>query len=203
MGKLLLSVREGRCGYGSAEIVTGVRFDLFSGDFLILEGENGSGKSTLLKTLLGYLPPLSGAFDWKISPREIGYVPQDIALDLAAPATALEVVQTNLAFSGTRADALAALALVGVAPQATQRFGTLSGGQRRRVLFARALAQNPTCFVLDEPTVNMDRETEAALGLLLHKQVTEHGRAVIATSHVREWLSHSRRCEIKEGLFYE
>ncbi len=201
----LLTISNGVCGYGADVILSKVNLKLCSGEFVILEGENGSGKSTLIKTLLGYIPQLGGEFNWAISQKSIGYVPQDIALDLSAPASALDVVSTAFLKreKRSREAALEALEKVGLDGKENHRFGTLSGGQRRRVLFARALATNPACFILDEPTVNMDKTTEAELGNLIHQLVTQEKKAVIATSHITEWLNHSRRCEIREGVFYE
>jgi len=201
----LLHIEDGCCGYGDTTIVSSVNFILKRGEFVILRGENGSGKSTLIKTLLGYIPSLGGTFHWSVPQTDVGYVPQDISLDLSAPASALDVVLTAFPFGGKglKEKASKALKMVGLGDKLNHRFGTLSGGQRRRVLFARALAPEPACFILDEPTVNMDKETEAELGKLLHKLVTEENRSVIATSHVTEWLNHSRQCDITEGVFYE
>ncbi len=204
MSKTLLSIKEGICGYGDTKIVSQVNLTLSEGEFLILEGENGSGKSTMIKTLLSLIPPLGGEFIWHIPQSRVGYVPQDLELDLSAPASALDVVETAFLFrhKDNRAKATNSLQLVGLDGKELQRFGTLSGGQRRRVLFARALASEPSCFILDEPTVNMDKETEAELGNLLHALVYKEQRSVIATSHVTAWLQHSHHCEIREGVFY-
>ncbi len=200
----LLKISDGVCGYDSTVIVSGVNLTLNSGEFVILEGENGSGKSTLIKTVLGYIPPISGNFDWAISQQSTGYVPQDISLDLSAPATALDVVMTAFLkrHKESTKQAEAALDMVRLSSKRDQRFGTLSGGQRRRVLFARALVTQPDLFILDEPTVNMDKETESELGKLLHHLVVSEGKSVLATSHIAEWLNHSRRCTISEGTFY-
>lgn len=199
----LLTIENGVCGYDGTAVVSSVNFELAHGDFVILEGANGSGKSTLIKTLLGTLAPISGCFTWNISQEQVGYVPQDIALDQAAPATALDVVLTAFPLGGKEAKKLAleSLELVGLGDRSSHRFGTLSGGQRRRVLFARALAPKPPVLILDEPTVNMDSATEAELGTLLHRLVSEENRAVLATSHVTEWLNHSRRISIEQGVF--
>lgn len=204
MNKPYLEVKDLSCGYGKKVILSDVELSLHRGEFIILEGENGSGKSTFLKTLLGNLKPLSGAYHWSLSQKDIAYVPQDIFLDLSAPATALDIVLTAFPLHGFghKRAALDALRSVDLWEQRKERFGKLSGGQRRRVLFARALAQNPQAFILDEPTVNMDKETEGMLGKLIHKLVTKENKAVIATSHVTEWIKHSRKCVLKEGKLH-
>lgn len=204
MNNALLTVHNLSCGYGKKTILQDVELTLHKGEFIILEGENGSGKSTLLKTLLGYLKPLTGTFDWTIPQKEIAYVPQDIFLDLSAPASALDIVLTAypLRGSGHKQAAIDALKMVDLYHERKNRFGKLSGGQRRRVLFARALAQNPKVFVLDEPTVNMDKESETMLGKLIHKLVTKQDKSVIATSHVTEWVNHSRRCVLQKGKLH-
>lgn len=204
MSNSLLEVSALSCGYGTTTVLKECHFSLKEGEFVILEGENGSGKSTFLKTLLGYLKPLGGNFKWNLNATDIAYVPQDIFLDLSAPASAMDIVLTAFPLLGKKqkSAALEALKEVNLLDQKKARFGKLSGGQRRRVLFARALAQNPRAFILDEPTVNMDKETEAMLGKLIHKLVTKEKKAVIATSHVTEWVSHSRKCFIKEGQLH-
>ncbi len=201
----ILNIKNGSFGYPGTTVVKEVYFTLSRGEFVTLEGENGSGKSTLIRTILGTLPLLSGNISWSITQQDIGYIPQDMSLDRSAPATAFEVVLTAFPFGrGKKVEkkAMDALELVGLAGCALHRYGTLSGGQRRRVLFARALATNPLCLILDEPTVNMDSETEKELGLLLHDLVTRENRTVLTTSHVTEWITHSRTCRIVSGRFY-
>ncbi len=204
MSELFLTVRDGLCGYGSKRVVADVNFTVKSGEFWVVDGDNGAGKSTLIKTMLGVIKPLAGSFSWSIKPNEIAYIPQDISLHTSAPATALDVVLTAFLLykKGAKKCALQALRDVGLYDVRHQRFGKLSGGQRRRVLFARALASNPLCFILDEPTVHMDSSTENILGQMLHTLVVQKQKSVIATSHSTEWVSSALRCSIEEGRLY-
>lgn len=200
----LLEIVHGNFGYEGVPIVSDVNFTLSAGEFVILEGANGAGKSTFIRSILGTLSPISGEIIWTISPNEISYIPQDMTLDPSAPATALDVVLTAFPRGGRKVKerAKAALKQVGLEERTTHRYGTLSGGQRRRVLFARALATDPLCLILDEPTANMDSATENELGRLLHRMVKEENRTVLTTSHVTEWVNHSRSCKIESGRFH-
>lgn len=201
----LLEIIDVNFGYDGVPIVTDVNFSLNRGEFVILEGANGTGKSTMIRSMLGTLPLISGDIKWHISQDKIGYIPQDMTLDQSAPATALEIVLTAFPLRcGRKAKQSAEKALqkVGLENMSRQRYGTLSGGQRRRVLFARALATDPICLILDEPTANMDKETEKELGVLLHSLVEKENRTVFTTSHVTHWVNHSRTCKIESGRLH-
>ena len=181
-----------------------MNFELCAGEFVILEGANGSGKSTIIRTILGTQVSLGGSFTWNIPQEKIGVVPQDLPIDQSLPVTALDLVLTAFLSGGkaARSQAMLALEQVGMESLAHRRFGELSGGQRRRVLFARALATDPACLILDEPTVNMDAETELALGELLHRMVTVEQKCVLATSHVTAWMNGSRVLRVEGGTVH-
>jgi len=161
--------------YGETVVLDGARFHIHEGEFAALVGPNGAGKTTVLKLLLGLARPRAGAVTVFGRPpeearAEIGYVPQLASFDAAFPITVREVVRMGrLGGSGRRyssEDARAAdraLEAADVADLGGRHYAALSGGQRRRVLVARALAAEPRLLLLDEPTANMDSESEARL----------------------------------------
>ena len=164
-----------RFSYGSIPVLEDASFHIHEGEFAALLGPNGSGKTTLLKLLLGLARPDSGSILVFGRPAEearkaIGYVPQAVVYDPAFPISVAEVVRMGT-LRGSRGryrpedaePALRAMEAAGVAELASRPYSALSGGQRRRVLVARALAAEPRLLVLDEPTSNMDAESEALL----------------------------------------
>jgi len=161
--------------YGDVTVLDGASFHVHAGEFAALIGPNGAGKTTVLKLLLGLARPNAGTITVLGRPPEearlsIGYVPQHASYDPAFPISVLEVVRMGR-LGGSRgratpADSAAvdrALTMADVADLAGRPYSALSGGQRRRVLVARALAAEPELLVLDEPTANMDAESEARL----------------------------------------
>ncbi|HOX31174.1 MAG TPA: metal ABC transporter ATP-binding protein [Spirochaetales bacterium] len=161
--------------YGSIGVLEGASFHIHAGEFAALLGPNGSGKTTMLKLLLGLLRPDAGRVlvfgeEARAASRQVGYVPQAVVYDPAFPISVAEVVLMGRLRGSFgrygRADQEAAARAMNeadVAGLASRPYAALSGGQRRRVLVARALAAEPRLLVLDEPTSNMDAESEAQL----------------------------------------
>jgi ABC-type Mn2+/Zn2+ transport system ATPase subunit len=204
MTNVVLELKGLSLGYAPAPapfVVQDVDLELRSGEFLILKGRNGCGKSTLLRGLLGLVPRSKGLLRWHVSQGEVGYVPQDAAIESGTPATALDVVRAadpaRWAFNAAVARAL--LARTGLDAAAGTRFTELSGGQRRRVLFARALLGDPKVLLLDEPTANVDVETESEMEGWVNDLRAERGTAVLAISHGTEWATSARVLHIVRG----
>jgi zinc transport system ATP-binding protein len=174
--------------YGSITVLEDASFHIHSGEFAALLGPNGSGKTTALKLILGLLRPSSGKVtvfgrDAAEARGAVGYVPQAVVFDPAFPIQVSRVVlMGRLAGSigrygaADREAAARAMEAAGVADLAGRSYTALSGGQRRRVLVARALAAEPELLVLDEPTSNMDAESEE---LLYRSLGTLKGRATV------------------------
>lgn len=194
---VLLEVDRARWGYPAEGKVfypaPAVSFAVREGDLVMLTGENGSGKTTLLRGLLGLVGHHEGEVRWHIKRDEVGYIPQESAIDRSLPATVMDIVRTGRPahWARGREDALRALREVGLADREDRLFSRLSGGQRQRVLVARALTGRPRLLFLDEPTINVDAPSAQRLGRLLG-QLAGEGLGILATSHVTGWVPASR-----------
>lgn len=161
--------------YGNHAVLDAARFHVHSGQFAALVGPNGAGKTTILRLILGLARPDSGSVlvlggSPKAARSRVGYVPQNASYDPVFPISVAEVVRIGrLSGPSKRYDAAdkkaveEALVLAGVADLARRPYSALSGGQRKRVLVARALSTHPELLILDEPTANMDAESERRL----------------------------------------
>ncbi len=180
-------------GYESKPVLKGITLDVHQGDFIGVIGPNGGGKTTLLKVILGLLPPWSGSL-WYAQDlthkghKRIGYLPQDPGLDMQFPVRVKDVVLTGLMqrnrslfWQGKESKAMQALTRVGMQEWATRSFGSLSGGQRQKVLLARAIADRPALLILDEPDTFTDQRFEQDLYSLLRELNEE--MAIIMVSH--------------------
>ena len=185
---------------GSTHILHQVSLTVERGESVALLGANGCGKSTLIKACLG-LYPLAGGdvqlFGTSLSKRrqvpwmKVGYVPQRVSATAGVPATALEVVRSGLLGpgrpfaswgGGAKAQALEALAQVGLAKRANDHVQVFSGGQAQRVMIARALVRRPQLLFLDEPLAGVDRASRQGLADCL-AQLREQGITLVTVLH--------------------
>lgn len=167
-------------GYDGKPVFRGVNFMVERGDFLCILGENGSGKSTLLRGILGLSRPMKGSVHCGIKQTEIGYLPQQTAIQRDFPATVAEVVR-----SGCRKDKgkmNTALDLLGIRDLVKTSYRALSGGQQQRVLLARALCAAETLLCLDEPVNGLDPHTAADFYRVIRK-LNAAGVAVVMVTH--------------------
>jgi ABC-type Mn2+/Zn2+ transport system ATPase subunit len=183
-------------GYGRRVALTDVSLDVQQGSLLAVIGPNGAGKSTLLKLIAGLLKPTAGRLTVLGGPpgsaaREVAYLPQAEAVDWEFPVTVGEVVMmgryARLGFGRQpgpvdRERVAAARETVGMADAADRQIGALSGGQRRRVFLARAIAAEPELYLLDEPVTGVDVTTQEELMDVLEGEARA-GKTVIATTH--------------------
>ena len=183
-------------GYGDRIALEHVTLAVEAGSLLAVVGPNGAGKSTLLKVMAGLLAPWSGRVEVLGSDpgrqaRRIAYVPQAELVDWAFPVTVGDVVMmgryprlgpVRRPGPDDRRAVGEALRLVGMEQHGGTQIGALSGGQRRRVFLARALAADPALFLLDEPVTGIDATTQEDLMDILEAQ-TRRGRTVVATTH--------------------
>ncbi len=176
-----LSIENLNFYYDDTAALVNVNVEIAKGDFVAIFGPNGGGKTTLLKLILGLLRAKQGKIRlFGMPPEEarhlIGYVPQSIRFDRAFPISVQEVVMMGalrkLNWLGRYpAEVInrthAVLEKVGLSHKARSPFGTLSGGEAQRALIARAIVDNPSLLILDEPTANIDPKGQQSIHELL------------------------------------
>lgn len=175
-----------------------VTFALRRPGICALVGMNGAGKSTLFKTIMGFLAPTRGRVlicgrpvAWAQKQNLVAYVPQTEEVDWTFPVSVRDVVMMGrqgrmgfLRIPSARDREIVAdcLARVGMSEFADRQIGALSGGQRKRVFLARALAQQGGIMLLDEPFTGVDIRTEHAIIALL-RQLRDEGHVVLVSTH--------------------
>lgn len=181
-------------------ILKNVWFDLEETEFAYLIGKTGSGKSSLLKTLYGELPLLEGEghvseYNLKrITKKEIPFLRRKIGIvfqdfQLLPDRTVIDNLAFVLGATGwkdkelIRKRALSCLQLVGIEQKANSFPHTLSGGEQQRVSIARALLNQPSLILADEPTGNLDPETSEEIMHLLIAVAKEEKTAILMATH--------------------
>ena len=173
-------------------------FELGAASICALVGVNGSGKSTLFKTLMGFLSPARGTVSIAGMPVTkalksgiVAYVPQSEEVDWTFPVLVDDVVMMGryghmgMLRIPSKADRSAvdeALHRVGMVEFRRRQIGELSGGQRKRVFLARALAQGASVILLDEPFTGVDVKTESAIIDLL-RDMRSQGCLMFVSTH--------------------
>jgi ABC-type Mn2+/Zn2+ transport system ATPase subunit len=195
-GPIAVSVEGVTVGYDHRPALTDVSLSVSSGSLLAVIGPNGAGKSTLLKLIAGIIKPWTGRLTVLggapgSSAGRIAYLPQAEAVDWEFPVTVAEVVMMGrygrLGFlreprRHDREVVGQALDKVGMGDATDRQIGALSGGQRRRVFLARAIAAEPDLYLLDEPVTGVDATTQEDLMDVLEGEARA-GKTVIATTH--------------------
>ncbi|WP_347354474.1 metal ABC transporter ATP-binding protein [Intrasporangium sp.] len=193
----VIELRAAAFGYGEHAVVEDVDLTVHSGEIVAVLGPNGAGKSTLMKGILGLNEHVGGTVHLFGEPADqlrdrarLGYVPQRHTLSSSVRATAEEIVATGrlprLGWFGRlkatdRQVVARSLELVGLADRAATEVSTLSGGQQRRVLIARALAGQAEVLVMDEPTAGVDVASQHVLADVLARLVAQGVTMVIVT----------------------
>lgn len=184
-------------GGSSRDVLRGANLELSEGQVGILLGKNGSGKTTLFKSLLGIVKPKKGSITFRGEnllklnrlqrARRIAYVPQDIQFgDLSVFDS---VLMGRISYFGIRAgkeDLEAVEQLLkdmGLMELAHRNVTELSGGERQKIAIARAMAQEPQLMVFDEPTGNLDIQSEQLIIREAKKLAQQKNIAVLASLH--------------------
>ncbi|MEZ5764097.1 MAG: manganese/iron ABC transporter ATP-binding protein [Xanthobacteraceae bacterium] len=173
-------------------------FEIEPGTICALVGVNGSGKSTIFKAIMGFVRPAAGEVrlcGWPVEQairrNLVAYVPQSEEIDWNFPVLVEDVVMMgryghmNFLRMPSRADRYkvdAALERVGMSAFRHRQIGELSGGQKKRVFLARALAQEGRIILLDEPFTGVDVKTETAIISLL-RELRAAGQVILISTH--------------------
>lgn len=200
----LLQVRELRVRYGDQLACEALNFTTYPGERVAIIGPNGAGKSSLFKAIVGLLPVYSGSIsiagqNGTRRQNWISYVPQHEQVDWNFPANVWDVVMMArtrhigyfwLAGRRDRQAVRHALEQVEMWELRHRQIGQLSGGQRRRVFIARALAQEAKVLLMDEPFAGVDATTEADLFHVLDKLRGSDVTVLIATHNLGQAATH-------------
>lgn len=207
---VLLDVCGVSCKYNSVEVLRNVKFSIEPPNFVGLLGPNGSGKTTLIRALSRALKPAVGnvligksdlySLTAREASRQVAVVPQDSVVTFGFRGLDVVLMGRNphlgfLETEGARDLAIAeeAMKLTNSWHLADRRIDELSGGERRRVFLARALAQQPQVLLLDEPTLHLDVCHQIEIMGLLKRIGKERGIAILAVLH--DFALASRYCD--------
>ena len=182
--------------YQETPVLWDIDLDVPPGVLLAIVGPNGAGKTTLIKAILGLVRPAAGNVliynkPYEVQRRIVGYVPQRGSVDWDFPTNVLDVVMMGrygalgwIKRPGKRDRELAmnALEKVGMENYTDRQISQLSGGQQQRVFLARALVQDATIYLMDEPFQGVDATTERAIVTLL-QELRENGKTVVVVHH--------------------
>lgn len=189
----LITAKNLSLSYDQSKVIDSADFTINEQDFVCVVGANGSGKSTLIKAILGLLKPRTGkiSFGNNIKRNSIGFLPQDTKVDSNFPATVFEIVLSGtLGHLGIKAfyrkkdkaKAEEALKNLGISKLKNTSFSNLSGGQKQKVLLARALAATSKILILDEPSNNLDYKSRQEFYKAL-KNLNQSGLTIIMITH--------------------
>jgi putative ABC transport system ATP-binding protein len=221
MDKPLITIKEiGRKYVIGSEVIhalKSVSLDINKGEFVALMGPSGSGKSTLMNILGCLDTPTSGTYILngtdvshmtddalaEVRNQEIGFVFQ--TFNLLPRSTSLDNVALPLIYAGNSkkdrdARAKKALENVGLGNRMDHKPNELSGGQRQRVAVARALINDPSIILADEPTGNLDTKTSIEIMGLL-EEIHSKGNTIILVTHEEDIAQHAHRIvRMRDGL---
>lgn len=219
MAETILNVHELTVNYEKTAVLWDVGFTIPSQSLVGIIGPNGAGKSTLLKAILGLIQPLSGTVEFFGKPlsqvrQKVAYVPQRSSVDWDFPITALDLVLMGRygklgilkwASKADKAAALEALKLVEMEGFAQRQISQLSGGQQQRLFIARALLQDASIYLMDEPFASIDIATEKAL-MKLFNTLKGNGKTLLIVHHdlstahqYFDWMLLLNTCLIASG----
>ncbi|MGB3590351.1 MAG: ABC transporter ATP-binding protein [Nonlabens sp.] len=210
-------IRDFKLGQETVHVLKGIDLDIAQGDYVAFMGPSGSGKSTFMN-LLGCLDtPTAGSYKLngidvsslsddnlaEIRNKEIGFVFQ--TFNLLPRTTALDNVALPMIYAGKSKSernkrASEVLTSVGLDDRMDHQPNQLSGGQRQRVAVARALVNNPSIILADEPTGNLDSKTGVEI-MGLFDQIHADGNTVILVTHEEDIAAHAHRViRLRDGI---
>ena len=195
-----LTIKNVDCYYGSTKVLESVSFRVEDGDFVGIIGPNGSGKTTLLKCVSGILKPKVGTvliddFNLELLGRcelakRMAVVPQESYVGFNFKVLDVVLMGRNPYLEGFRSEsehdfkvAYEAMRLTGILHLADRPITEVSGGEKQRVIIARALAQEPEILLLDEPTLHLDLNHQIEIMSLLKELCRKKGLTILAVFH--------------------
>ncbi len=204
-------------GSETVRALDGVTLDVFPNEYVAVMGPSGSGKSTMMNIIGCLDTPTSGSYHLRgqnvgdmtddelaeIRNREVGFVFQ--TFNLLPRVNCLQNVELPLIYSGKKRNQrreMAELALenVGLGDRMDHKPNELSGGQRQRVAVARALVNNPSLLLADEPTGNLDTRTGDEI-MILFETLYRRGNTLMVVTHEEDIARHARRIiRLRDGL---
>lgn len=204
-------------GSQQVKALNGVSLSIYKNEYVAIMGPSGSGKSTLMNILGCLDTPTDGSYVLngtdvskmgdgdlaQVRNKEIGFVFQ--SFNLLPRYTSLENVALPLIYSGVSKSvrdekARVALQEVGLEERMEHKPAELSGGQRQRVAVARALINNPSIILADEPTGNLDTKTSIDI-MRLFEKIYKDGNTVIVVTHEEDIAQHARRIiRLRDGV---
>ena len=202
-------VRNFRLGKQLIKVLKDLTFSINKNEYVALMGPSGSGKSTLMNVLGCLDTPTAGSYILnkqevaklsddqlaEIRNKEIGFIFQ--TFNLLPRSTALDNVSLPLIYAGftpkeREKRALEVLDQVGLSDRVKHKPNELSGGQRQRVAVARALVNNPSIILADEPTGNLDSKTSNEI-MALFDEIHKKGNTIIIVTHEEDIAKHAHR----------
>jgi len=201
-------------GKRELEVLKGIDLDIKQGELVAIMGPSGSGKTTLLNILGCLDKPTSGKYYLegrevsrlksgelaRIRGQKIGFIFQ--TFNLLSRLTALANVELGMTYAGgvDRKRAVEALARVGLSERVKHRPIELSGGEQQRVAIARALVKNPSLFLADEPTGQLDSKSGEEIISILTSLHAEQGITLLVVTHDANIARHCQRIiQLKDG----
>ena len=187
---MLLTAKNLTKTYGDHVAVNGINLTIEKGSLTAVLGPNGAGKSTTINMLTGLLAPTAGVISYA-DETKIGVVFQNSVLDKALTVTENLRIRAKQ-YRDVPAGRVATLIdELGLTDFQNQLYGTLSGGQRRRVDIARALLNAPTILFLDEPTTGLDLQTRTAIWSFPHALQQSQQLTILLTTHYLDEADHA------------
>lgn len=189
----LINVNNVSLGYDKDVVINDISFSVSKNDFILVVGSNGVGKSTLIKGILGLIKPISGDIEFlEVKKNQIGYMPQETKVDPNFPASVKEVILSGMInkmgfrpfYNKKDKERLKeVLETLRIKDLEHKNFNELSGGQRQKVLLARALAASSNLLILDEPSNNLDQKSRSEFYTTLKHLNEGHNIAIIMITH--------------------
>lgn len=196
----MLELKDMHIGYADKVVQAGITLSIDAGQFIALAGNNGCGKSTLLKTICGVIPLLKGTLliDGKnVAELTAAQLASQVAVVLTDKISGFNLTAFDVVASGripylnsfgflTEEDksiVQSSMNSIGIIELCERSYDELSDGQKQKVLIAKALAQQTSVILMDEPTAFLDYKSRVALFALLKQLSKEQGKTIVISSH--------------------